>query len=49
MKKNRQGLSVMFHPLSGNDFEDHKTHSWWLGIELALRLEIFTQKGELNE
>jgi aromatic ring-cleaving dioxygenase len=41
MEQNNQGLSVMFHPLSGNDFEDHATYCWWIGKELPLKLEIF--------
>ncbi len=43
MKQNNQGLAIMFHPLSGNDLEDHKTHSWWIEKELPLRLEVFEQ------
>ena len=38
---NRQGLSVMLHPISGNDLEDHRDHSFWLGKSLPLKLEIF--------
>jgi DOPA 4,5-dioxygenase len=38
---NRQGLSVMFHPLTGDDLVDHRDHAFWLGRPLPLRLEIF--------
>lgn len=38
---NRHGLSVMIHPLSGDDLADHRDHSVWLGKPLALNLEIF--------
>lgn len=38
---NRQGLSVMFHPISGDDLSDHRDHSFWLGQTLPLKLEIF--------
>ncbi len=41
MKANRQGLSVMFHPLSGNDLADHKDYSFWIGEPLKLDLSIF--------
>ena len=37
---NRQGLSVMIHPLTGNDYEDHALHAQWLGDVLPLNLEI---------
>lgn len=41
MEQNRRGLSIMFHPLSGSDLEDHQTHAWWIGDILPLNLEIF--------
>ena len=40
--KNRRGLSVMIHPLSGDDLADHRDHSLWLGNPLPLKLEIFS-------
>lgn len=39
--ENRRGLSVMIHPISGNDLADHRDHSIWLGKPLSLRLDIF--------
>ena len=39
--ENRQGLSVMIHPLSGNDLADHRDHALWLGKQLPLKLDIF--------
>jgi aromatic ring-cleaving dioxygenase len=41
MKKNNSGLSVMFHPLTGNDLEDHELHLEWIGPPLKLNLEVF--------
>jgi DOPA 4,5-dioxygenase len=41
MKKNNSGLSVMIHPLSGNDLDDHKLHLEWIGTPLILNLEVF--------
>jgi DOPA 4,5-dioxygenase len=41
MKRNRNGLSVMFHPLSGDDLADHKDYSFWIGEKLKLDLTIF--------
>ncbi len=39
--QNRRGLSVMIHPLSSDDLADHRDHSFWLGKQLPLKLEIF--------
>ncbi len=36
----RDGLSIMVHPLTGDDYEDHATHSLWLGAQLPLRLDV---------
>ncbi|HEY0105167.1 MAG TPA: DOPA 4,5-dioxygenase family protein [Rhizomicrobium sp.] len=36
----REGLSILVHPLTGDDYEDHATHSLWLGAPLRLRLEV---------
>jgi aromatic ring-cleaving dioxygenase len=38
---NRQGLSVMIHPLSGDDLADHRDHAFWLGATHPLNLDIF--------
>lgn len=38
---NRKGLSILVHPLTGNDYADHAIHSLWLGRPLPLGLEIF--------
>jgi aromatic ring-cleaving dioxygenase len=38
---NRRGLSIMIHPLSGNDLEDHRDHAIWMGTQLPLNLDIF--------
>ncbi len=44
---NRSGLTVLVHPLTGDDYEDHATYSLWLGVPLPLRLEILKHRGEL--
>lgn len=36
---NRAGLSVLVHPLTGNDYDDHSLYPLWLGIPLPLDLE----------
>jgi DOPA 4,5-dioxygenase len=36
---NRDGLSVLLHPGTGNDYADHTAHAAWLGEVLPLRVE----------
>jgi DOPA 4,5-dioxygenase len=36
---NRQGLTVLVHPETGDDLADHAEHAAWLGERLDLRLE----------
>jgi aromatic ring-cleaving dioxygenase len=36
---NRDGLTVLFHPGTGNDYADHTAHAAWLGEILPLRLD----------
>jgi aromatic ring-cleaving dioxygenase len=38
---NRDGLTVLLHPETGNDLADHTAHAAWLGAMLPLRLEVF--------
>lgn len=35
---NRQGLSVLVHPISDDDLTDHTEHALWLGQPVALDL-----------
>ena len=35
---NRAGLSVLVHPLTGDDYEDHARFALWLGTPRPLRL-----------
>jgi DOPA 4,5-dioxygenase len=37
---NREGLTILVHPLTGNDYDDHAHHALWLGAVLPLRLEM---------
>jgi aromatic ring-cleaving dioxygenase len=37
---NRDGLTVLVHPGTGNDYADHTTHAAWLGGMLPLRLDV---------
>src|SRR5204863_10007957 len=38
---NRDGLTILLHPETGNDLADHTDHAAWLGGTLRLRLGIF--------
>jgi aromatic ring-cleaving dioxygenase len=37
---NREELSVLVHPLTGNDYDDHAHFPLWLGTPLPLKLEV---------
>ena len=37
---NRQSLSVLVHPNTGNQHDDHLVHALWLGGTLALKGEV---------
>ncbi len=37
----RNGLSVLVHPVSGDDLKDHSEHAMWLGNSAELDLSIF--------
>jgi aromatic ring-cleaving dioxygenase len=38
---NRDGLTVLLHPETGDDYVDHSAHAAWFGAVLSLRLEVF--------
>ena len=37
---NRETLSVLIHPETGNCIEDHSKHSFWLGSKMSLDLDF---------
>lgn len=41
LEKNRQGLTVLVHALTGNNLQDHTEHAYWLGSEVELNLDMF--------
>lgn len=43
---NRAGLSVLVHPNTGDDYEDHARFALWLGPPLPLRLEALRRGGD---
>jgi len=38
---NRDGLMILLHPETGNDYRDHTAHAVWFGAVLPLRVEVF--------
>jgi aromatic ring-cleaving dioxygenase len=41
---NRDGLTILLHPETGDDYTDHSAHAAWFGAVLPLRLEVFRKK-----
>jgi aromatic ring-cleaving dioxygenase len=41
---NRDGLTVLLHPETGDNYTDHSAHAAWFGAVLPLRLEAFARK-----
>ena len=39
LEQNRCGLSILIHPLTGDDLTDHTEHALWLGEPQKLILE----------
>ena len=37
---NRDGLTILLHPGTGNDYADHTEHAVWFGAVLPLRLDV---------
>jgi DOPA 4,5-dioxygenase len=37
---NRDGLAVLLHPETGDEYLDHTAHACWLGAMLPLRVEV---------
>jgi DOPA 4,5-dioxygenase len=38
---NRDGLTVLLHPETGDNYADHTAHAAWFGAVLPLRVEVF--------
>jgi DOPA 4,5-dioxygenase len=43
---NRGPLDVLIHPETSDALADHRDHAIWLGEQLPLRFEAFTQGTE---
>ena len=44
MALNREDLSILVHPETGDDLLDHSDFAIWLGESLALRLDRFRER-----
>jgi aromatic ring-cleaving dioxygenase len=40
---NREGLSILVHPITSDDVADHDQNGAWLGRQLVLDLNLLTQ------
>ena len=38
---NRNGLTILIHPLTGNDLKDHTNYASWMGEPQVLKLNVF--------
>ncbi|PPS42221.1 DOPA 4,5-dioxygenase family protein [Chroococcidiopsis sp. TS-821] len=37
---NRNGLTILIHPLTGNDLKDHTDYALWMGEPQTLKLDV---------
>jgi aromatic ring-cleaving dioxygenase len=40
LQLNHGPLSILVHPISGNELADHRDHSIWIGKQLSLDLSV---------
>lgn len=41
---NRDGLSVLVHPETGNDYDDHTAFALWLGAPISLKVDTLRRE-----
>ena len=41
LDRHRDGLTILVHPLSGDDLADHSDYAAWLGNPVELKLDLF--------
>ncbi len=46
---NRDGLTILLHPGTGDDLADHTDHAVWLGGMLPLRLDVLRRMPETSD
>lgn len=42
---NRQGLNILIHPLTDDEYDDHTTNALWLGEPVPLKLHALRHAG----
>ena len=47
--QNREGLSIVFHPNTGCEYEDHSIWAIWIGDSWKLDMSIFDKNTQTNE
>ena len=45
MALNRENLTILVHPETGDDLADHSEFAMWLGDSITLRLDRFRQRN----
>jgi aromatic ring-cleaving dioxygenase len=43
---NRDGLTILLHPETGDDYTDHTAHACWFGAVLPLRIEVLRKAAK---
>ena len=46
---NRDGLTILLHPETGDDLTDHTAHAAWFGAVLPLRLAMFKKEASSSK
>lgn len=46
LARNREGLSILVHPETGDDLADHSDYAMWLGDSLTLYLDGFRRRRQ---
>lgn len=41
LENERGSLNILVHPQNGDDYTDHTKNAVWLGVPVALKLEVF--------
>ena len=45
LEKKRNDLSILIHPLTGNNLQDHTKYASWLGDDIDLDLGLFEKQA----
>src|SRR5262245_40378555 len=42
---NRDGLDILVHPLSDNEYDDHTDYALWMGTPIKLKVETLRRRS----